>query len=118
MGAQFSQMLDGRRQAIGQQTDMHKALLPVRVGGRAAGKDLYKTISRDVKVYEHQRAIFMMQSESLLDAEHPVEVDGLINVVGSEGGVSEVGDHASSPFRCSRRAISSAKRISESSPGS
>src|SRR5215211_7863529 len=116
--AVLPQMLDSRMQVIGQQTDVHKTLLPARVGGRPAGKDFYKTISRDVKVYEHQRAIVMMQPESLIDAEHPVEADGLIYVLGREGGVSEVGDHAPSSFRCSRRAISSAKRTSESSVGS
>src|SRR5687767_7333834 len=116
--AVLPQMLDGRMQVIGQQTDVHKTLLPARLGGRPAGKDLYKTISRDVKVYEHQRAIVMMQPESLIDAEHPVEADGLIQVLGREGSVSEVGDQAPSSSRCSRRAISSAKRTSESSVGS
>src|SRR5215207_3431812 len=76
--AVLPQLLDGRMLFIGQQTDVHKTLLPAKVGGRSAGKDLYVTISRDVKVYEHQRAIVMMQPESLIDAEHPVEADGLI----------------------------------------
>src|ERR671911_2870833 len=105
-------------QIVGQQTDVHKALLPVRIGCRSSWKHLYKTVARDVKVYEHQRAVVVVQPESLFDAEHSVEADGLIYVVRCKGGVSEVGDHASSPFRCSRRAMSSAKRASESSTGS
>src|SRR5918994_4646765 len=112
------QVLDGRMQIVGQQTDVHKALLPVRIGCRSSWKHLYKTVARDVKVYEHERAVVVVQPESLLDAQHPVEADGLIHVVGREGRVSEVGDHVPASFRCSRRAMSSAKRISESSAGS
>src|SRR5215217_8577338 len=77
--AVLPQMLDGCMQVIGQQTDVHKALLPVRLGGRPAGEDLYKAVAGDVKVYEHQRAV-VVQPESLLDAEHPVEADGLIHI--------------------------------------
>src|SRR5215203_6727538 len=52
--AVLPQMLDGRAKVTCHQTDVHKALLPVRVGCRSAGKHLYTTVTRDVKVYEHQ----------------------------------------------------------------
>src|SRR5215207_3153305 len=42
------QMLYGRMQVVCQQTEVHKALLAVRIGGRSAGKYFYKAVARDV----------------------------------------------------------------------
>src|SRR5215212_5573459 len=116
--AVLPQALDVRVQIIGQQADVHEALRSVRIGKRSAGEDLDKAVARNVQIHEHQRVVIFVQPESLFDAEHLVEADGLIYVVCREGGVSEIGDHTSGSFRCSRRAMSSAKRISESSTGS
>jgi hypothetical protein len=104
MGAVLAQMFDDRVQVVGQQADVPEALFSVRVGGWSAGEDLEKAVARDVKVHEHERAVVIVQAESLLDAEHPVEVEGPVYIVRREGGMSEVGDHGSSPLVDDRRA--------------
>ena len=61
-------------------------------GGWSAGEDLDKAVARDVEVDEHERAVVVVQPESLFDAEYFVEAEGGVYVVGREGGVSEVCD--------------------------